>query len=81
MVEAEFIKFCKKKLAMHIGPIAQMLCKKTLAKNPNLTRTEFVEILAKKIPDPNQALEFKTEMLEWEINSSLYISLRSTAID
>ena len=64
IVEAEFVKFCQKKLAIYIGPIAKMICKKALANNSNLTRIEFVEILAQKISDPDQILEFKAEMLE-----------------
>ena len=63
-VEAEFANFCQKLLAEYIGPIASMICKKTLAKKPNLTRTEFVEILAKKISDPNLAQKFRQATLE-----------------
>ena len=63
-VEAEFIAVCQKLLAEYIGPIAPIICKKTLAKKPNLTRAQFVEILAKKLSDPNQALEFKQVILE-----------------
>ena len=63
-VEEEFIATCRQKLANEIGPIAQMICKKTLAKNPQLTRLEFVKILAKKISDPELAEKFKQELLE-----------------
>ena len=58
-VEAEFADLCEKTLANYIGPVAQMICKKTLVKKPHLNRAEFVEILAKKISDPDQAQEFK----------------------
>ena len=63
-VEAEFVDSCQKLLAEYIGPVAPILCKKTLAKNPNLTRKQFVEILAKKISDPQQASEFRQAVLE-----------------
>lgn len=63
-VTDEFIDYCQKLLAEYIGPIAKMLCKKTLAKRPHLNRTEFVTTLAKKIADPNQAQEFKKSALE-----------------
>ena len=63
-VEAEFVNFCQKLLAEYIGPIASVVCKKTLGKKPNLSRTEFVEILAEKISDPNQAQEFKQAVLD-----------------
>lgn len=60
----EFTEFCQKLLAEQIGPIAEMICKKTLKKKPNLSRIEFVDILAKKISDPTQAQEFKQAALE-----------------
>ena len=63
-VESEFADFCQKLLADRIGPIAGMICKKTLAKKPNLTRTEFVTILAKKISDPTLSQKFKQAALE-----------------
>lgn len=63
-VEAEFVNNCQESLAQYIGPIARVVCKKTLAKKPNLTPIEFIEILAKKISDPQQAQEFKRQFLE-----------------
>ena len=63
-VEPEFIQACKEKLAIYIGPIAPMVCKITLTKKKNLTRATFVEILAKKISDPDLALKFAKELLE-----------------
>lgn len=63
-LEASFIEVCQKKLAINIGPIAKVICKKTLAKKPNLARVEFVEILAKKISDPDLAQEFKQDLLD-----------------
>lgn len=63
-VEAEFIAVCQKLLAEYIGPVAPIICQKTLAKKPNLTRAKFVEILTKKISDPKQALEFQQAILE-----------------
>jgi|GEM_PF-6634269 len=63
-VQSEFIDFCQKLLADEIGPIAGMICKKTLSKKPNLTRTEFVTILAKKISDPTLSQKFKQAALE-----------------
>jgi len=63
-VQKEFVSFCRNLLAQQIGPIAAMICKKTLAKNPNLNRTEFVTILAKKISDPTKAAEFKRATLD-----------------
>ena len=63
-VEPEFVVFCQKILAEYIGPVAPILCKKTLAKKTNLTHEQFVEILAKKISDPQEATEFRQAVLE-----------------
>jgi hypothetical protein len=63
-VQAEFADFCQKLLAEQIGPIAGMICKKTLAKNPKSTRAEFVAILAQKISDPSLAQEFQLATLQ-----------------
>ena len=63
-IEIEFTNNCQALLAQYIGPIAQIICKKTLAKKQNLTREEFVEILAKQISDSQQAREFKQRLLE-----------------
>jgi len=60
----EFAEFCQQLLAEQIGPIAGMICKKTLKKKPNASRIEFVDTLAKKISDPTQAEEFKQAALE-----------------
>ncbi len=63
-IEAEFVAICQKLLAEYIGPVAPVVCKKTLAKKANLTREQFVEILAKKISDPQQAKEFQQAVLK-----------------
>lgn len=63
-VEIEFANSCRELLAQYIGPIAQIICKKTLAKKPNLTREEFVDILAKQISSSQQAQEFKQRILK-----------------
>ena len=63
-VTSEFVAFCQKLLAEQIGPIANVICKKTLAKKPDLNRVELVAILAKKIPDPHQAQKFQQLTLE-----------------
>lgn len=63
-VTQEFVTFCQKLLADRIGPIAKAICKKTLAKNPELNRVEFVAALARKIPDPIQAQQFQQLALE-----------------
>ena len=63
-VEIEFTNNCQESLAKYIGPIAKIVCKKTLAKKPNLTREEFVDLLAKQISNSQQAQKFKQEILD-----------------
>lgn len=63
-IEIEFANNCQELLAQYIGPIAQIVCKKTLAKKPNLTREEFVDILAKQISSSQQGQEFKQRILK-----------------
>ena len=63
-VEIEFTNNCQELLVQYIGPVAQIICKKTLAKKPNITRKEFVDILAKQISNSQQAEEFKQRTLK-----------------
>jgi serine/threonine protein kinase len=59
----DFINRCKQELAEVIGPIASIICQRTLNQNPSLSPTEFVEALAQKIPNQKQALEFQRRLL------------------
>lgn len=62
-IEPGFTNRCKQELAEFIGPIAGIVCQRTLTQKPELSMTEFVEALAKQIPNPKQALEFKRRLL------------------
>jgi predicted regulator of Ras-like GTPase activity (Roadblock/LC7/MglB family) len=55
----DFINSCQQELAKYIGPIASIICKRTLSKNSQIEASEFVKILAKHIRDRQQALEFQ----------------------
>lgn len=58
-----FISKCQQELAELIGPMASIICKRTLQQNPGISQDEFVEALAKKIPDRQQAKEFEQRLL------------------
>ncbi|MEW6491555.1 MAG: serine/threonine-protein kinase [Cyanobacteriota bacterium] len=58
----DFIERCQQELAEYIGPIASIICKRTLAQNPNLSATQFIEALAQKISNSQQALEFQQRL-------------------
>lgn len=62
-IDQDFISRCQQELAELIGPIASIICQRTLAQNPGLSAPEFVETLAKKIPNPKQSLEFQQRLL------------------
>lgn len=61
-LDPNFLKRCKQELAELIGPIASIICQRVLAKNPE-SPTEFVEAIAKQIPNPKQASEFRRRLL------------------
>jgi eukaryotic-like serine/threonine-protein kinase len=62
-LEPNFINRCQQELAEIVGPIASIICQRTLSKNPNLSSTELIEALAKQIPNSTQAVEFKQRLL------------------
>jgi serine/threonine protein kinase len=61
-VEPNFVSRCQQELAEFIGPIASVICKRTLNQNPNLSRAELIEALAQKIPDRQQAQKFRQRL-------------------
>ncbi|ACK71102.1 serine/threonine protein kinase [Gloeothece citriformis PCC 7424] len=63
-LDANFASHCQQKLAEYIGPVASILCQRLLHKNPTISPTEFVQTLAKKIPNPKQAEEFQNNLLK-----------------
>jgi predicted regulator of Ras-like GTPase activity (Roadblock/LC7/MglB family) len=55
----DFIDSCQQELTEYIGPIASIVCKRTLSKNHHIEAYEFVKILSEHIRDRQQALEFQ----------------------
>jgi eukaryotic-like serine/threonine-protein kinase len=62
-VTPEFIECCRQELAEFIGPIANIICQRTIKQNPNLSESEFSNLLAETIPNPQQAKEFKQRLI------------------
>jgi serine/threonine protein kinase len=62
LLDPSFIRRCQQELAEYIGPIAAIVCQRTVAQNPGISAPQFVEALAKKIPNPKQAEEFKQHL-------------------
>ncbi len=57
------IAYCRQELAEIIGPIASLICDRTLTKNPHLRLMDFVNTLAQQIPDSQKALDFQKRIL------------------
>jgi serine/threonine protein kinase len=62
-LQQDFINRCKQELAELIGPIASIICQRTLIQSPGISEVEFVKAVAKKIPDQKKALEFQRRLL------------------
>jgi eukaryotic-like serine/threonine-protein kinase len=63
VIDTRFINRCQRELTELIGPMAAIICQRTLAKNPSLSSVDFVCILARSIPDPQVAEDFQTRLL------------------
>ena len=57
-LNAAFVQRCQDALAFYIGPMASLIVEDTLAGNPQVTPYQFVELLAREIPESEAALEF-----------------------
>ncbi|WP_315785583.1 serine/threonine-protein kinase [Fischerella sp. JS2] len=57
-LNAAFVQRCQDTLAFYIGPMASLIVEDTLADNPQVTPYQFVELLAREIPESEAALEF-----------------------
>ena len=54
---------CEQELADLIGPIATFLVQKAVRSSGQLSRAEFVKVLASQIPEPQKALQFQQRLL------------------
>lgn len=57
------IAYCQRELTERIGPIAAMICENTIQHTPDLSLSEFINALAKYIPDQQAALEFQKRLM------------------
>ncbi|MEH1968841.1 serine/threonine-protein kinase [Nostoc sp.] len=63
LISESFIHQCERELADLIGPIAKFLVQKTVRSSGQVSRAEFVKILASQIPEPKKALLFQQRLL------------------
>ncbi|MHC5753619.1 MAG: protein kinase domain-containing protein [Nostoc sp.] len=63
VISDKFLEECKRELAKLIGPIAKFIVQKTVKSSGQISRAEFVKILASQIPEPQKALQFERRLL------------------
>ncbi|MCW5314698.1 protein kinase [Nostoc sp. KVJ3] len=63
VINDSFVHQCERDLADLIGPIAKFLVQKAVKSSGQISRTEFVKILASQIPEPQKALQFQQRLL------------------
>ena len=62
-ITPEFIERCRLELASYIGPMANIICKRTVRQNPNVSKIELCQALAKTISNPQQAKDFQQRLI------------------
>lgn len=61
-LQRAFLKHCQQELAYHIGPMANLVMEEILDENPYISPDQFVELIAREIPDFQAAFEFKKSL-------------------
>jgi two-component sensor histidine kinase len=70
IIDDSFIYQCEQQLMNLVGPFTPLLMKETLKSSLGVSRREFVEAIAAKIPDVSVAVEFQQRMYSCFHNSS-----------
>ncbi len=63
VINDSFVHQCERELADLIGPIAKFLVQKAVKSSGQISRAEFVKVLASQIPEPQKALQFQQRLL------------------
>lgn len=63
IIDASFLHQCEEHLIEIIGPIASLLIQEIMKSYPRISPVEMVNLLAEKIPNPQQAREFYQQLL------------------
>ncbi|MCL6755357.1 serine/threonine protein kinase [Nostoc sp. CCCryo 231-06] len=61
-LQRAFLKRCQQELAYHIGPMANLVIEEIFAENPYISPDQFIELIAREIPDFKAAFEFKKSL-------------------
>ncbi len=63
LISDSFVNQCERELADLIGPIAKFLVQKAVKSSGQISRAEFVKIIASQIPEPQKALQFQQRLI------------------
>jgi serine/threonine protein kinase len=63
-LEPEFVARCQEHLAFYIGPMASMIIEEVLIESPDASPYNFIQILAREIPNPQDANEFSRKLFK-----------------
>ena len=63
-INESFIQRCQDALSYYIGPMANLIVNEALNSAQTTSPRDFVEMLAREIPAPQEAVEFKKQVLE-----------------
>ncbi|MEJ6483838.1 serine/threonine-protein kinase [Nostoc punctiforme UO1] len=63
VISDSFVHQCERELADLIGPIAKFLVQKAVKSSGQISRAEFVQLLASQIPEPQKSLKFQQRLL------------------
>lgn len=58
----QFVDYCQRQLTSFVGPFASVVMQQTLDENPDIVSKDFVEVLAKTIPDTQLAEDFRNHI-------------------
>lgn len=64
MLDDTLLHQCEQELTQIIGPVAQFIITTTLQDQPQISRSEFIEIISTAIPNSNQALDFRQRWIK-----------------
>jgi serine/threonine-protein kinase len=62
-INQALLDHCQRELVTYIGPVAKFLIQETLSQHAHLSPERLVTVLAERIPNPEQATEFRRRLL------------------
>ncbi len=63
VLDPDFVQRCERELTKAIGPIAHLIVQRTLSQQPDLSRVQFVEALARHLTNPDMIKPFHQRLL------------------